>query len=70
MLTAALGPLINEEVITDANNEIMKNIEWVAKNGPVIDAWLEEHHSGDDSGATNLAVVSTLLMLISSLLIL
>lgn len=58
MLTTALGPIITEEVIADANSEITKNIEWVDKHGPVIDAWLKEHHSGGDSGATTL-VLST-----------
>lgn len=57
MLTTALGPIVSAEVATDANNEIMKNVEWVDKHGPVIDAWLKEHHGGG-SGASNL-VVST-----------
>lgn len=56
-LTAALGPIISEEIATDADNEIMKNVAWVDKNGPVIDAWLKEHHTSE-SGATNV-VLST-----------
>lgn len=60
MLTTALGSIITEEVATDADSEIMKNVEWVDKHGPVIDAWLKEHHASDSGAAT--VVLSAVLL--------
>jgi len=50
-LTTALGPIITTETATDADNEIMRNVAWVEKHGPSIDAWLKENHFVEYSGA-------------------
>jgi len=43
-LTTALGPIITAEQAADAENEIMRNVAWVDKHAPSIDAWLKENH--------------------------
>ncbi|XP_037030608.1 aminopeptidase N-like [Bradysia coprophila] len=57
MLTQALGPIITADEASEADSEIMSNVKWVETHGPVIDAWLKEHHT---SGSATLVLSSVM----------